>query len=213
MVYTLYWDHRTRAASVHMVLAEAGIPYRLHHIKLAKGEHHSPEYLAINPKGFVPTLVTDNGEVLTETGAMMLHLADKAGAEGLVPAPHDPDRSQFLDWFFYHLTMLQEPYKRLYFASRYIKNDKHKDDFTQIAAADLEKHWDYVEAHLAANGPFHLGERFGMNDILLATYAVFLRWKPDFFTAYPAVARCYELVKSRPALADILNEHENPTPS
>jgi glutathione S-transferase len=191
-----------------MVLAESGIPYRLHPVDLARGEHQGPDYLAINPKGFVPSLITPAGNILTETGAMLLHLADLEDVKGLVPQGSDPDRGQFLDWFFYHLTMVQEPYKRIYFARRYVEHDHFVDDIIQTAKTDLEKHWTRVEAHLTTNGPFHLGERFTMNDILLATYAVFMSWKPKFFETYPAVSRCYERVKSRPALHDILFEHE-----
>ena len=211
-MYTLYWNRRTRAASVHMLLEEAGIPYQLHHIDISRGEHQSPDYLALNPKGLVPTLVTDTGDVLSETGAMLMHIADRQDVKGLVPSPDDPARGAFLDWFFYHLCVLQEPYKRYHFPHRYSSDATHIDGITERATQTIESHWNYLEAHLATNGPFHLGARFGLNDILLATYCVFTSGIPDFCTRFPAVARCYELVKSRPALTAILQDHETPTP-
>lgn len=207
-MYTLYWDRRTRAASVQMLLEEAGIPYQRKTIELAKGKHLSPEFLAINPKGFVPTLVTETGDVITETGAMLLHISDAHDTKGLVPEPNDPMRGQFLDWFFYHLTVLQAPYKRFYFARRYTTETTHQAGVVESAVHDMTKHWNHVESHLKTNGPYHLGDRFTLNDILLVTYATFQSWNKNFFEDYPAVAHCYNQAKQRPALRTIIEEHE-----
>ncbi|MBT4888075.1 MAG: glutathione S-transferase [Rhodospirillales bacterium] len=208
-MYTLYWSKRTRAASVHMLLEESGIPYQLHNVDIDKGDHRSPEYLKINPKGFVPTLVTDSGQILTETPAMLMHIADTNDTKGLVPAPNDPARGQFLDWFFYHVCVLQEPYKRFHFPERYTTQENHTDAVSEHASQTIEDKWNYVEKHLQKNGPFHMGEQFGLNDILLATYCVFSCGIPDFSTRFPAVVQCYKKVKSRPTLNKILLEHGN----
>ena len=213
-MYTLYWSKRTRAVSVRMALEESGIPYQLHTLDMSKDDHKSPEYLAINPKGFVPTLISDAGEVFTETPAMLMHIMDildldKSGR--LAPSAEDPLRGKFLDWFSYHLIVLQDPYKRFYFPDRYSSNEAHIDGIKESAALAMEEYWDTIESHLAENGPYHLGDRFSIIDILLATFAVFVRWKPDFFKSYPAVTRCFEQVKARPRLTAILQEHEEPS--
>ncbi len=210
-MYTLYWDRRTRAASVHMALAETDIPFQLHHINLNKGEHKTAEYRAINPKGFVPTLVTSNGDIMTETPAMLMHVCDHDSTGTLAPVTDDPLRITFLDWFFYHVGVLHDPYKRLYFPERYSTERAHIEGIKDAAAKSLEDHWQLIEAHLSINGPYHLGDSFSVLDILLVTFSDFKSWKPDFFETFPATKRCFELVKSRPNLTAVINEHEVPS--
>lgn len=65
---TLYLAPGTCAMAVRIALTEAGAPHRIKQMDLAAGEQRSPAYLAINPKGRVPALVTERG-VLTETPA------------------------------------------------------------------------------------------------------------------------------------------------
>ena len=64
-----------------ITLEELAIPYVLHAVDLAAGEQHKPEFLALNPNGRIPVLVdTDTNTTIFESGALMLYLAEKAGA-------------------------------------------------------------------------------------------------------------------------------------
>ncbi len=207
-MYTLYWDIRTRAAAPHMVLAESGLPYKLNRVDIPAGELRSSEFLTINPKGFLPVLTSDYGLKLSETSAIMMYLADHHGLCDLAPLPGEPARAAFLEWFSYHTDVLQEPYKRFHFPHRYCMDEAHIPSIKARAAEALDTCWRTVDAHLAQSGPYHLGERFSMIDIYMATFAVFQSWNTNFATAYPAVVRCYERLKERPALHDILCEHE-----
>ena len=62
------------------------------------------ELAKINPLGQVPALILPDGEVMTETAAITLHLADAAGSHELVPAPHDANRPRFLRWLIFIVT-------------------------------------------------------------------------------------------------------------
>ena len=64
-MYVLYGCDFTRAALVQWVLDEGGLEYELRKIDISKGEHRAVEFLAINPAGFVPVLVTPDGDTGT----------------------------------------------------------------------------------------------------------------------------------------------------
>lgn len=80
----LYYSPGSCALASHITLAEAGADYKATRIDFAKGEQNSPDYLAINPKGRVPALITDDG-ILTETPAILTYIADRFPAAKLTP--------------------------------------------------------------------------------------------------------------------------------
>lgn len=81
---TLYYAPHSCALATHIVLEEVGAAYDAVRVDFARGQQQSPEFLAINPKGRVPALVTDRG-VLTETPAMLVYVAQSHPDSGLVP--------------------------------------------------------------------------------------------------------------------------------
>ncbi len=81
---TLYHTPHTCALASHILLEEVGARYETVRIDFATQQQRSPAYLAINPKGRVPALVTERG-VLTETPAMLVFIAQSHGAAALAP--------------------------------------------------------------------------------------------------------------------------------
>ncbi len=81
---TLFFAPGTCALASHIALEEAGAAYEARRVDFASAEQTKPEYLAINPKGRVPALVTDRG-VLTETPAILAYIAQTHPAIGLAP--------------------------------------------------------------------------------------------------------------------------------
>lgn len=94
-----HWP-QSRGRMVHWMLEEAGAPYRIELTNLQKGEHKTPEFLAINPMGKLPAIV-HRGTVITETAAIISYLADEFPAAGLAPRIGDPARGAFLRWIFF----------------------------------------------------------------------------------------------------------------
>jgi glutathione S-transferase len=95
-----YHNPQSRARMVHVMLEEVGAPYRIVPISFEKNEHKSPEFLAINPMGKLPT-ITHHGVVVTETGAIIAYLADTFPKAGLAPAIGDPRRGAYYRWLFF----------------------------------------------------------------------------------------------------------------
>ena len=82
---TLYYTPGTCALAVRIALEEAAAPHQLVRVDFAAGQQRTPEYLAINPKGRVPALVTPQG-TLTETPALLAYVAQAFPQAGLAPA-------------------------------------------------------------------------------------------------------------------------------
>ena len=80
----LYYAPGTCALASHIALAEAGAPYTTEKVDFKTNQQNSPEYLGINPKGRVPSLVTDRG-ILTETPAMLAFIAQSFPQAKLAP--------------------------------------------------------------------------------------------------------------------------------
>jgi glutathione S-transferase len=86
---TLVYAKGTCAIGIQVLLEEVGMSYDIKKADFSKGEQHTPEFRAINPKGKVPALVRDDGSVLTEYGAIAMWLALTNPDKKLVPA--DPE--------------------------------------------------------------------------------------------------------------------------
>ena len=97
--YILYGGRFSRGLITEMVLAEGDIPYQLITVDTLKNEHRSAEFLAINPAGMVPVLITPYGKTITETPAINLYLVDEHPIPHLGPRTGDEQRSTFLSGF------------------------------------------------------------------------------------------------------------------
>lgn len=104
--FVLHHHPMSRAQRIKWLLEESGEPYELAPHDLEAGTHKSPEFLKLNPDGKLPTLV-DRGPdrtwsaVLTESAAIVIHVADVAPGSGLAPAVTDPRRGPYLTWIVY----------------------------------------------------------------------------------------------------------------
>ena len=157
-----------------LVLEEGGLEYDLRHVDITAGEHRSESFLAVNPRGFIPTLVTESGEVISETAAIMMYLADRHRLAELAPLPDEAGRGVLHDWLYYHVGEVQEAGKRLAYANRYSTDPADIPRIRAKAKEALFGRWRIVDRHLAANGPHHLGSRFSLVDLYLSIPSAFI---------------------------------------
>jgi glutathione S-transferase len=107
----LYEFPPTRSIRVRWTLQELGVDFEAVRVNLAAGEHRKPEFLAINPAGKLPVLV-DGDLVLTESVAIVVHLADKYPEKRFLPA--DPrGRAEAMRWLLFTATELEQPLWRI----------------------------------------------------------------------------------------------------
>ncbi|CAN5309792.1 glutathione S-transferase family protein [soil metagenome] len=100
MAIVLHHHPFSRAANVVWMLEEVGVSYELRWVDIMKGGQKSPELLAINPMGKLPTLV-DGDVVVTESAAIALYLGDRYSYGKLSPKVDDPARGAYLRWSFF----------------------------------------------------------------------------------------------------------------
>jgi GSH-dependent disulfide-bond oxidoreductase len=190
----LYTASTPNGQKIAIMLEETGLPYTAHKIDLAKGEQKKPEFLKINPNGKIPVMVDgDAGVTLSESGAILVYLAEKSGQ--FLPADH-AGRFAALQWVFFQMSAIGpmlgqlwhfvdlEP--QIHYSTRRYRNE----------AARIVK---LVEARLA-EAKYLAGEAYSIADI--ATWP-WLRNVPalDMDTeAYPSLQRWLAEIATRPAV-------------
>jgi len=201
MSVTLYGSKSTASLVVHWLLIELGVAHELRMLDFDLREHKSAEYLALNPQGRVPTLVIE-GQVLTESAAIALHLADLHPEAGLAPAPGTPERAAYYRWMFFCAYTLMPAYRRWF----YPQEPAGEGQIAQVQAralAELEAAWQQVDGHLAANGPYLLGETRSAADFVLTMLMRWSRNLPRPSDSWPALATHAKRMKALPSFAEL----------
>lgn len=197
--YVLYGGGVTQATAVEALLEELALPYDLRAVDIVTRQNRSAAFLDVNPAGFVPALVTPEGETLHETAAILLYLCDRHADAGLAPAISDPLRGRFLSRLHYIGYELQAPAKRVFYPHRFSTDRADIPRIVQAARKMGLERWRIYDGWLAAEGPFCLGARFSAADILMAVWAAYgFKHLTEITDACPAVAQCYLRVLERP---------------
>ena len=155
------------------------------------------DYLAINPKGMVPALRTDTGEILTENAAILPFIADQYPQAGLAPVS-GLERSRLAQW----LSFIGSELHKTVFTPLLspTANEGAKAYAREAAPARLA----YLDAHLA--GRDHLLDHFSVADAYLTAVLNWARFVGIDLKAWPAVAAYYARVTARPQVARAMQE-------
>lgn len=188
----LYYSPGACSLSPHIVLRELGIPFELVKVdlrshKLAGGG----DYRAINPKGYVPALELDDGDILTEGPAIVQLLADEHPEHQLAPPNGTRARAHLQEWLNFISTELHKQFSPLFspkLPGEVRLEQKHK----------IEGRFDYIDPRLA-DRPY----LFGMFSVADAYLFTILRWtKPMEMSLdrWPQLAAYLARVGERPAV-------------
>ncbi|MBO0903170.1 glutathione S-transferase family protein [Jiella sonneratiae] len=157
--FKLYFHPQSRAAVVRWMLEEVGADYELVPVDFEKGENRSPEFLALNPMGKLPTLVLPDGTVMTEVAAILAHLADCFPEAGLAPAIATPERATYYRWLFFAPSCL-EPAA----VDAMMRKDSAPLPKRALGWGSYDDVIDTLEGRLAA-APYVTGTRFTAADL------------------------------------------------
>ncbi len=162
----LYYAPGACSLSPHIALLEAGLPYDLVKVDLrAKKLENGDDFLKVNPKGQVPALALDSGELVTEGPVIVQMIADKVPAKSLAPARDSEERYKLLDWLTY---INGELHKNIGPLFNPMLSDEAKAVFKDRAMGKFK----YVDSQLAGRDHV-LGKQFTVADGYLY---VMLRW-------------------------------------
>jgi glutathione S-transferase len=111
----LYYSPGACSLSPHIALLEAGLPYDLVKVDVrAKKLENGEDYLKVNPKGQVPALGLDNGEVMTEGPVVVQMIADQAAGKNLAPSRDSAERYRLQEWLNFVTTELHKNFSPLF---------------------------------------------------------------------------------------------------
>jgi glutathione S-transferase len=156
----LYYAPGACSLSPHIVALEAGIKLDLEKVDIGtKKTASGKDFLSINPKGYVPALELDNGQVLTEGPAVVQYLADQKPASGLAPANGTFERYKLQELLGYINSEIHKTYAPLF-------NPKTSAEVREERIEYLRKRFAYLDKVLAGKS-YLLGERFTVADAYL----------------------------------------------
>ncbi|WP_437653209.1 glutathione transferase GstA [Sorangium sp. So ce1182] len=189
----LYFFPGACSLSPHVVAREIGIELTLDKVDLASKKTSSGrDFLAINPKGYIPALELDGGEVLTEGPAIVQYLADQKPEAKLVPPAGTMARYRVQEILGYINSELHKSYSPLF-------NPKTSPEQRQEREEYLRKRYGVIEAALA-KGPYLFGEQFTVADAYLFTVTNWSNFVKVDLSAFPNLLAYQRRVAARPAV-------------
>ncbi len=196
-MYTLFWAPGAASLCVHWMLIELGVPHELKKLDLDAGDNRKPEFLRLNPNGLVPTMLVD-GAPLHESAALLMLLAERHPESGFAPAPGSAKRGLYATWML-HLANTLQPAFREWFYPDQLAGPAHAEAVKDGARTRIEAAFGRIDARIAEEGPYLLGERAGAADFLAAMLMRWSRNMPKPATSWSSVAGYVARMKSRPS--------------
>jgi glutathione S-transferase len=189
----LYYSPGACSLSPHIVAHEAGIPLELVKVDTkTKLTADGGDFLAVNPKGYVPVIQLDDGTVLTEGPAIVQYLADLKPGSKLAPAAGTLERYRLQEMLGYINSEVHKTYSPLF-------NPAVTSEVREERIAYLHKRYKVFDA-LLAKQPWLLGEQFTAADAYLFTVTNWARIVKADLSDFPNVLAFQKRVAERPAV-------------
>lgn len=192
----LYTDSSPNGYKATIALEELELPYRLHHVRIAQGEHRLPDFLALNPHGRIPALTDgDTGVTLFESAAILLYLAEKTGK--LLPAD-TRGRWEAIKWLQFHSSSVgpiigQRVNFEVFDKARNPAALERYQRLTEDALAVLDRR--------LAEHPYLAGDTYSIADIAHFGWSHIARIIDFDFSHHRHLSAWHERVAARPAVA------------
>lgn len=189
----LYYSPGSCGLASQIALREVGLKFDLIKVDFKTKTTIEGDYLQVTPKGFVPALRLDDGDLLTEGAVILQWIADKHPEAKLLPHFGTKERYRALEWLNFVASDLHKG-MAVMFSS--LVSQESKDKFAQ---GNLINKFDYIDAHLSSND-YVLGAQFCVADAYL--YNV-LSWPPRVgldISGYPAIQRFMKRMGQRPSV-------------
>ena len=151
MSYQLYGTRRSGAAMVELALAEIGADYEFVEAALGLGAKDSDAFFDINPTGKLPALVTPDGEVLTESAAILLTLAERHPEAGLLPRRRGPARARAIRWTVFVAAEIYPMIEIVDYPERFAERKAAAETLKDRALERIRRRWLTVESAISGD--------------------------------------------------------------
>jgi glutathione S-transferase len=202
--YKLYGRPGSGSLAVQMALEEIRAPYE--RIWVADVAADVAAYRAVNPTGKVPALTLQDGTVMFESAAMLVHLALEHPRAELAPPPGTSQHARFLQWMVFLSANVYESVLRVYYSDRYSsRGEADAAAIREQGTRDLLAHLTLISQGL---NPFVLGPQYSVADLYLYMLA---SWYPggksELHARVPALGAHAQIVSRRPAVGTVEADH------
>jgi GST-like protein len=205
--YVLYGARGSGAVAVEAALKLAGQPHDL--IDAYTWDEDDPEsgdkVLAANPMRQVPALVLPGGEVLTESSAILIRLAELHPEARLAPGPDDPTRGQFLRWMAFVSAAIYSLYWVKDDPSRLAPDPAAQGPLVERTLERIAYCWGLMEGGVTP-GLFILGDEISVLDLYVAVVSRFRPRRQKFYEVAPRMGEAVRRVDADPRLAPLWAE-------
>jgi len=193
----LYYAPGACSQAPHILLHEIGLSHDACRVDLKnKVLDDDSSYLEINPKGAVPALQLDNGEVLTENAVILQYLGDRAGSSDVLPALGNFRRYRVLELVNFVTTELHKRFGFLF-------NPEPTDEMKQLVIRDLEKKLAFIDGRLGP-GPFLMGDELTLADPYLFVITGWAEKMLGGLERWPNLRAFRERMLTRPSVRHVL---------
>jgi glutathione S-transferase len=187
----LYYATGACSLAPHIALEEIGLRYEAVPVDLKAKTVRGGDYRKINPKGAVPALELDSGEILTENAVVLQYIADQRPEAGLLPKG-GLERYRALEWLNFIATELHKGFGPLW-------NPKSPDESKHLAREMLAAKFDYVASRLGTQD-YLMGTSVTLPDFYLTVMLGWTRMHQIDLSRWPALTAYAERMRSRPAV-------------
>ena len=201
-MYKFYYAQGTCALASHIALEEAGAPYAAERLDFKTNQQNSPEYLAINPKGRVPTLVTDRG-VLTETPAILAFVAQSFPQARLAPFEDAFALAEVQAFNSYLCSTVHVAHAHKLRGYRWAAEESSFTDMKRMVPKSVGASFALIERSML-RGPFVMGESYTICDPYLFTVGQWLEGDGVDLAALPKVMAHRKRMQERPAVRKVM---------
>ena len=182
----------------HMLLREIGAPFELKLVDRAQNAQKSADYLRLNPNGLIPVMV-DGDQVIYETAAIALYLADKHPEAGLAPPVGSPLRGAYYKWIVHLSSVVQADFRAWFYPHEFVADPSATETAKESAGLRMMAAFDRIADQLGA-GPWLLGETFSAADLYLLMLTRWGRTLPRPVRDIPEIGAHAARVLARPAV-------------
>lgn len=204
----LYYSPGTIAIAVAITLEELGLPYEPVRLDFKAGEQGKPAYLALNPKGRVPTLVTDGGTLLTETGAILDYIAAATPEAGLVP--EDPVQAAKMRSVMYYIaSTMHVNHAHKMRGHRWANQTSSFEDMTAKVPQTMTDTATYFADHCLL-GDFVMGDRFSLADPYAFIACNWLEGDGVKMAGFPTITAFLARMRARPSVQAVIAQRMLP---
>lgn len=195
----LFYSTGTCSLASHILLLELGLKFSVEKVDIRNKHYSGGDYKQVNPKGSVPAIELENGEILTEGAVILQYIADQKPESGLMPKPGTMERYRAQEWLNFVGSDIHKTFGVLFAADRWVTNKEGNEQLKNSAREALSGRFTVLASKLGDN-KFLMGDKFTAPDTYLFTV---LRWAPMMgieLERWPSLKAYQQRIHDRPSV-------------